>query len=91
MWFLHALQAAVIHQSVFKFLHIDDQDMVKTNLAWPKPAEKKVKLVSGFLSPYCKSHRFNHLLQQSLLLHCLSIDLSGSNSKFHFVANVLNS
>lgn len=91
MCFLHALQAAVIHQSVFKFLHIDDQDMVKTNLAWPKPAEKKVKLVSGFLSPYCTPHRFNHLLQQSLLLHCLSIDLSGSNLKFHFVANVLNS
>ncbi|XP_015760723.1 PREDICTED: uncharacterized protein LOC107339895 isoform X2 [Acropora digitifera] len=42
--FLGYSQAAVIHQSVFKFLHIDDQDMVKTNLAWPKPAEKKVKL-----------------------------------------------
>lgn len=40
------LQAAVIHQSMFKFLHIDDQDMVKSNLAWPKPNGKKTKTVS---------------------------------------------
>ena len=42
------LQAAVIHQSMFKFLHIDDQDMVKSNLAWPKPNGKKTKTVSTF-------------------------------------------
>lgn len=42
--FLGYSQAAVIHQSMFKFLHIDDQDMVKTNLAWPKPTEKKPKV-----------------------------------------------
>lgn len=40
------IQAAVIHQSMYKFLHIDDQDMVKTNLVWPKLPGKKAKLVS---------------------------------------------
>ena len=39
-------QAAVIHQSMFKFLHIDDQDMVKSNLAWPKLTGKNAKAVS---------------------------------------------
>ncbi|EDO33285.1 predicted protein, partial [Nematostella vectensis] len=32
--FLGYSQAAVIHQSIYKFLHIDDQDMVKLKLAW---------------------------------------------------------
>ena len=32
---------------MFKFLHIDDQDMVKSNLAWPKLNGKKVKMVSA--------------------------------------------
>ena len=32
---------------MFKFLHIDDQDMVKSNLAWPKLNGKKIKMVSG--------------------------------------------
>ncbi|XP_078359949.1 uncharacterized protein LOC144644353 isoform X2 [Oculina patagonica] len=41
--FLGYSQAAVIHQSMFKFLHIDDQDMVKSNLAWPKLNGKKIK------------------------------------------------
>ena len=38
---------------MFKFLHIDDQDMVKSNLAWPKLNGKKIKMVSGHSLPQC--------------------------------------
>ncbi|XP_031553711.1 uncharacterized protein LOC116290748 isoform X2 [Actinia tenebrosa] len=42
--FLGYSQAAVIHQSMFKFLHIDDQDMVKLKLAWPNNISKDTKI-----------------------------------------------
>ena len=38
---------------MFKFLHIDDQDMVKSNLAWPKLNGKKIKMVSGHSIMQC--------------------------------------
>jgi len=45
-------QAAVIHQSIFKFLHIDDQDIVKLKLAWPFDMTKDNKVsFNRFSSP----------------------------------------
>lgn len=38
---------------MFKFLYIDDQDMVKFNLVWLKFNGKKIKMVSGYFIMQC--------------------------------------